>query len=242
MALFGKDAAEAALQPAATDEAKGIAAEREELAILRRPTSAIAEQYRQVRNSIQALNPDGAPRTVVVTSAVAGEGKTVATLNLALALCELPRMRVLVLEADLHRPSVEHYLSLPRRQGLCELLKGQLPYDQAVRATSIRGLSILSAGQRPEKASELLGSERLRTVLHQLKQRFDYVLLDTPPVIAISDASMLGALSDGIVLVVRLGSTPRYLVEQAYNLLESMGGNVLGTCLTGSGEEQPSYA
>jgi receptor protein-tyrosine kinase len=242
MALFGKEPESRTLEPAPAEEAKGVPISREELVILARPSSPIAEQYRQLRNSIQALNPDGAPRTVVLTSAVAGEGKTVATLNLALALCELPRMRVLVLEADLHRPSVERYLSLPRRQGLCELLKGQLSYDQAVRATSVRGLSILSAGQAPEKSSELLGSERLRTVLHQLKQRFDYVLIDTPPAIAISDASMLGALSDGIVLVVRLGATPRYLVEQVYNLLESMGGNVLGTCLTASGEEQPSYA
>jgi capsular exopolysaccharide synthesis family protein len=230
------------LQLAPPGEAVEIPASREELAVLRQPRGVIAEQYRRLRNSIQALNPDGAPRTVVLTSAVRGEGKSVGTLNLACSLCELPRMRVLVVDADLHRPSLESFLSLPRRKGLAELLRGKLHIDQAVRKTSIEGLSIVGAGARPRNPSELLGSERVRTVLHALKQRFDYVLLDTPPALAINDASLLGGLADGIVLVVRLGMTPRHLVEQAGNLLENLGGNLLGAVLTGAGEEDQSYA
>lgn len=177
-----------------------------------------------------------------MTSAVRGEGKTVGTLNLGCALSELPRMRVLAVDADLHRPSLEGYLSLPRRQGLTELLRGQLHIDQAIRTTSVEGLSIVGSGARPQNPSELLGSDRLRTILHALKQRFDYVLLDTPPALAINDASLLGGIVDGVVLVVRLGSTQRHLVEQTANLLENLGGNLLGTVLTGSGEEDQSYA
>lgn len=235
MALFGRRKGVEDLEPAPPEEARETPANREELAVLHRPRGPIAEQYRRLRNSIQALNPDGAPRSIVMASAVRGEGKTVGALNLACAMCELPRVKVLIADADLHHSRLEEMLGLPRRQGLSELLRGRLHIDQAIRDTSIEGLSILSAGTPPERPSELIGSDRLRTVLHSLKQRFDYVILDTPPALTINDASLLGAIADGIILVVRLGSTPRHYVEQTYNLLESLGGNVLGTCLTGAG-------
>lgn len=98
----------------------------------------------------------------------------------------------------------------------------------------------MGAGNLPDNPSQLLGSERMRTVLGSLKRRFTYVLIDTPEALRISDASLLGGIADGIVLVVRLGITPRHQVEQTHNTLEALGGNVLGTCLTGA-EEESSY-
>ena len=231
-----KDPVQGPLQPADPDESKGIPIASEELAMIANPRSQIAEQFRVLRNSIVTLNPEGAPRTIVVTSALRGEGKTVATLNLALAMIELARTHVLVVDADLHSPSVERYLNLPRRQGLSELLRGECSIDRAIRATSVQGLSIVGAGALPRNPSELLGSERTKTLIAAFKQRFSYILFDSPEAMTISDASLLGASADGIVLVVRLGSTPRHYVEQTHNLLEAMGGNVLGTCLTGANE------
>ena len=228
------------LEVADPDEAKQIPIEREEIALARHPRGQIAEQFRALRNSIQALNPDGAPRTVVMTSAVHGEGKSVATLNLALALTEVPAIRVLVIDADMHRPSLEQYLGLPRRQGLTELLRGTCPIDRALRQTSANNVWILGSGELPQNPSELLGSERMKTLIAQFKQRFSYILIDTPEALTISDASLLAARADGVLLVVRLGSTPRHLVEQAHNLLEALGGNVLGTCLTGAGIDDSS--
>ncbi len=230
------------LVPAEPGEAAEVPIEREELVLASAPRGQIAEQYRRLRNSIHALNPDGAPRTIVVTSAVRGEGKTVASLNLALAMAEMPRTKVLVVDADLHHPSVEGYLGLPRRQGLTELLRGRLHIDQAIRPTSAEGLAIIGSGARPQNPSELLGSDRIKTVLHSFKQRYDYVLIDTPPALAINDASLLGAVADGVLLVVRMGTTPRHYVEQTHNLIENLGGNILGTCLTGAGEEDQAYA
>jgi capsular exopolysaccharide synthesis family protein len=224
----------APLQPAAPGEAVSVPVRREELAMVHEPRGQIAEQFRALRNSIHALNPDGASHTLVVTSALRGEGKTVATLNLAIALAELPSIEVLVLDADLHHPALESYLDLPRRQGLTEVLRGEVALDQAVRQTSIGGMSIMGAGSLPDKPSELLGSDRMRSVMNSLRQRYSYVLIDTPEAMTISDASLLGAMADGILLVVRLGSTPRHYVEQTHNSLESLGGNVLGTCLTGA--------
>ncbi len=224
------------LQPADPDEARGIPITSEELAMIAHPRSQIAEQFRVLRNSIVTLNPEGAPRTIVVTSALRGEGKTVATLNLALAMSEQARTQVLVVDADLHSPSVERYLGLPRRQGMSELLRGECSLDRAIRVTSVPGLSVVGAGALPKNPSVLLASERMKNLIGSFKQRSSYILLDTPEAMTISDASLLGALADGILLVVRLGSTPRHYVEQTHNLLEAMGGNVLGTCLTGANE------
>jgi len=221
-----------ALKPAEPDEAKNIPMVHEELCMLHAPRSQIAEQFRSLRNSIVALNPEGAPRTIVMTSALRGEGKSVAAINLALSMSEVPGTRVLLVDADLHHPSLEHYLGLPRRQGLTELLRGQCSLDRAIRATSAPGVSILGAGQLPENPSQILGSERMRTVLASFKQRFSYILIDTPEAMTISDASLMGSMADGIILVVRLFSTPRHYVEQTHNMLETMGGNVLGMCLT----------
>jgi len=207
---------------------------REELAIIAAPRGQIAEQFRSLRNSIHALNADGASHTLVLTSAVRGEGKTVATLNLAFAMAELPGAQILVLDADLHHPATEEYLGLPRRQGLTEVLSGALGVDQAIRQTSVAGVSIMGAGRLPANPSQLLGSDRMRSLLNRLRQRFSYVLIDTPAAMTISDASLLGAMADGILLVVRLGGTPRHFVEETHNALEALGGNVLGTCLTGA--------
>ncbi len=228
------------LQPADPEEARQVAISHEELVIATEPRSLIAEQFRGLRNSIHALNPDGASRTLVVTSALPREGKTVASLNLAMALAELSGIEVLVVDADLHNPGLESYLGLPRRQGLTEILTGRLDIDRGVRRTSVEGVSILGAGELPGNPSELLGTDRMRSLLNRLRQRFSYVILDTPEAMTISDASLLGAMADGILLVVRLGSTPRHYVEQTYNSLEALGGNVLGTCLTGAHEEDTS--
>jgi len=222
------------LQVADPDEARETPITREELSLVSAPRGQIAEQFRTLRNSVTALNPEGASRTIVVTSAVRGEGKTVASLNLGVALAELPGSEVLVIDADMHRPALEGYLDVPRRQGLADLLAGRIDLDQAIRATSVDGLSIIGAGTLPRNPSELLASERMKVVLTTVKQRYRYVLIDTPEAMTISDAALLGAVADGIILVVRLGSTPRSYVERAYGLLENLGGNVLGTCLTGA--------
>jgi len=222
------------LQPADPDEARKVPVQREELAVVTDPRGQIAEQFRSLRNTIHALNSDGASHTLVLASALRGEGKTVACLNLALAFAELPGIEVLVVDADLHHPALESFLDLPRRQGLTEILRSKLAVDAGVRRTSVRGVSVLGAGELPHNASELLGSDRMRAVLNQLRQRYSYVLIDTPAAMTISDASLLGAMADGILMVVRLGETQRHYVEQTVNQLEALGGNVLGTCLTGA--------
>ncbi len=236
MALFGSKEATHGLQPAAPDEARGIPVQSEELVMATEPFSQVAEQFRRLRNSLQALNPDGASRSILMTSAVRGEGKTVATLNLAMALAELPHIRVMVVDGDIRYPAVESYLGLPRRQGMTEVLRGQLVLEEAIRSTSFDGLDILGAGAQPPNPAEILNLDRIRSVLHAMKRRYDYVLIDAPAVHTMVHPSVMGAVADGILLVVRMGSTSKSLVEEAYRILENLGGNVLGTVLTGASE------
>ncbi len=223
-----------ALKAAQPGEAADRAIKRPEVVLASKPREQVAEQFRSLRNSIHALNTDGASHTLVMASALRGEGKTVSTVNLSAAMAELPGTEVLIIDADLHNPGLESLLGLPRRQGLTEVLSGLLPLDQAIRQTSMSGVSVMGAGRLPSNSSELLGSDRMRSMLNQVRQRYSYVLIDTPASMTYSDASLLGAIADGILLVVRLGQTPRHYVEETHNGLESLGGNVLGMCLTGA--------
>jgi capsular exopolysaccharide synthesis family protein len=234
MAIFTPAHNVGPLQVAAPDEGKTTVITREEIVLATDPRGQVAEQFRGLRNSIVALNPEGAPRSVVMTSALRGEGKSVASVNLALALAEMPGNQVLLIDANMHSPAVEACLSMQRRQGLSELLSGRLPLDQAIRVTSLPNLAVLGAGSAARNPSELLASERMKTLLASLKRRYSYVVIDTPEATTTSDASLLGAIADGVVLVVRQNTTPRQYVEQAYNMLESLGANVLGTVLTGA--------
>ena len=215
-------------------ESKETPIRSEELQLLSAPSGRVAEQFRSLRNSIQSMNPDGAPRTLVMTSATAGEGKTISALNLALAFAELPHLTVLVIDGNLHAPAVEQRLGLPRRQGLSELLLGTLDADQAVRETSVKRLFVLGAGSSEGNPAQYLGTDRMGTVLQMLKRRFDYVIVDGPATLDFNDASQLAAMADGTLLAVRLGQTPKHLVEQAATLLEGLGANLLGTTALGA--------
>jgi len=227
-------AQDSTLEIAERGESKDTPIRREELKLLNEPTSRIAEQFRSLRNSIQSMNPDGAPRNLVVTSAVEGEGKTTAALNLALAFAELPHMTVLVIDGNTHKPAVEARLGLPLRQGLSELFRGKLDPDRAVRETSVKGLFVLGAGGAEGNPAQYLGTDRMGSLLQMLKQRFDYVIVDAPSTLEFNDASQVAAMADGTLLAVRLGETPKHLVEQAVNLLEGLGANLLGTTALGA--------
>ena len=230
MALFGASHVPETLEAAKPGEGRAIALEREELVVLRAPSSALAEQFRRLRNSLLALNPDGAARSILITSAVEQEGKSVACLNLALSLVEVANLRLCLVDSDRLNPSLEGYLGHPRRLGLTELLRGEITIDQGVRQTALERLDLIGSGA--SSANPALDLERLQALLNSLKRRYDYVLVDGPAVLSTNHPSLIGSIVDGILLVVRIGSTPKGLVEEAYQMLEGLGGNVLGTCAT----------
>ncbi len=202
------------------------------LVLFHEPAGYRAEQVRALRNRLVAMNPDGEPKTLVVTSAVRGEGKTVTALNLAMALAELERQQVVVVDADLRRPSCEQYLNLNAEPGLADVLLGRAPVERVLRSAGHRGLMVLGAGTRVTNPAEVLGTSRLEELLRRLKERFQYVVIDSPPVLSSTDAGVLSARADGTLLVVRLERSLKKQSAEAVRALQDVGGNVLGTFVT----------
>ncbi len=198
------------------------------LVLFHEPSGYRAEQVRGLRNKLLAMNPDQASKSLVVTSAIKGEGKTVTAINLAMALAELEHQRVLLIDADLRSPSVELFLNLNPEPGLADVLLGRLPLDSVIVDTGIRNLSVIGAGRRLAGPSEVLATPRIDDLLDALKQRYQYVIIDTPPVLPVTDASVLAARADGTLLTVRLERSLKSMTRDALRNLQDLGANVLG--------------
>lgn len=199
------------------------------LVLFHEPAGFRAEQVRALRNRLVALNPDGEPKTLVVTSAGRGEGKSITALNLAMALAELERQNVCIVDADLRRPAIERYLNLNPEPGLTDLLLGNAALDKALRPVGFRRLMLLGAGTRAGNPAEILGTSRLDELLARLKERFQYIVIDTPPVLPSTDAGVLAARADGTLFVLRLEHTLKGRARDAIRTLQDLGANVLGT-------------
>jgi polysaccharide biosynthesis transport protein len=202
------------------------------LVLFHEPAGYRAEQVRALRNRLVAMNPDGEPKTLVVTSAVRGEGKTVTALNLAMALAELERQQVVIVDGDLRRPNCEQYLNLNPEPGLADVLLGRAAVERVLRPAGHRSLMLLGAGTRVNNPAEVLGTSRLEELLARLKERFQYVVIDSPPVLSATDAGVLSARADGTLLVVRLERSLKKQSAEAVRQLQDVGGNVLGTFVT----------
>jgi Mrp family chromosome partitioning ATPase len=193
------------------------------------PAGYRAEQVRALRNRLVTMNTDGEPKTLVVTSAGRSEGKSVCAINLAMALSELERQEVLVVDADLRRPSIERYLNLNPGPGLADVLLGNTPLEKALRPVGHRRLMLLGAGSRVGNPAEVLSATRIDELFSRLKERFQYIVLDTPPVLPSTDAGMLAARADGTLFVLRLEHTQKGSAREALRNLQDLGANVLGT-------------
>ena len=193
----------------------------------RNSRSLASEGYRQLRTNLQFLSVDEPPRVIMVASSVPSEGKTTLAVNLAVTLAEGGK-KVTVVEADLRRPRVVRYLGLVEGAGLTNVLSGNAELGDVLQGTSIEGLSVLAAGSIPPNPSELLSSARLRTVVDELRATNDYVIVDTPPLLPVSDGSAIAVSMDGVLLSVRYGSTERDALERAQAVLAGVGAKTLG--------------
>ncbi len=202
------------------------------------PHSSRSESFRTLRTNLQFVDIDHPPRTVVITSAVPGEGKSTTACNLAITLAQAG-IRVALVEGDLRRPKVADYLGLEGSVGLTSVLIGRATLDEALQGWGRGGLSVLASGPVPPNPSELLGSGHMVALLRQLQQRFDVVLIDAPPLLPVTDAAVLTRICDGAVLVVRFGKTKREQVEQAVEALRNVDARLLGSVLNMSPSRGP---
>lgn len=194
------------------------------------PQGLRAEAFRKLRTNLQFADVDHPPRAIVITSPLPNEGKTSSACNMALTLAQNGK-RVALLEADLRKPRLATYLDLDNAVGLTNVLAGQVPLDDALVPYGDTGVTVLAAGRIPPNPSEMLGSQHMARVLAQLRERYDAVVIDAPPLLPVTDAAVLSTLADGALMVVRHGSTDRSEVARALQALAAVNGRLIGTVL-----------
>ena len=193
------------------------------LVALTSPGSFAAEQYQGLRLTIERLRRGRTLQVIAVTSPAAGEGKTLTAINLAAALARgAEDARVLLIDADLRRPAVARQLALGEVvSGLTEVVEAAgTPLDSVIQKLSPYNLSVLPAGLRRNAVHQILRSPRLDTVLSEVRHRYDFVVLDTPPLLPVFDSALLANAVDGVLMVVAANQTPRKLLGEALNMLD----------------------
>ncbi|MGB0971834.1 MAG: polysaccharide biosynthesis tyrosine autokinase [Mycobacterium sp.] len=193
--------------------------------------SGIAEAFRKLRTNLQFLSVDNPPRVLVVTSSLPCEGKSTTAINLALALAETQHNVVLV-DGDLRRPMIARSLDLVGAVGLSTVLSNAASLGESLQKTRFPGLTVLTSGAAPPNPSELLGTQSARKLLSELRAQFDYVIVDSTPLLAVTDAAVLAAGSDGVLFVSRYGHTKRDQLAHAIESLSSVGAPLLGAVFT----------
>jgi len=199
-----------------------------ELLAASRPRDLTVEALRSLRTSLQFSMMDAKNRVIVLTGSVPGVGKSFLTANLGVLLAHSGK-RVLLIDGDMRRGALERYLGGSQENGFSELLSGQISLDEAIRASSVDNLSFISCGRRPPNPSELLMSPRLSQYLDVLSQRFDVLLIDTPPVLAVTDAAIIGAHAGSTFLVVRSGVHSEGEIADTLKRLRTAGVHVQGS-------------
>lgn len=193
--------------------------------------SAAAEAFRKLRTNLQFLAVDDPPRVIVVTSTLPSEGKSTTSINVALALAEAENNVVLV-DGDLRRPRLAKYLDMVGSVGVSTVLSGAAPLADLLQKSKFPRVTVLAAGPIPPNPSELLGSLAAERMLNELRTQFDYVIIDSAPLLAVTDGAILSAKSDGALIVVRAAKTKRDQLAHAIGILNDVGATLLGTVLT----------
>jgi capsular exopolysaccharide synthesis family protein len=194
------------------------------------PRSSAAEAYRALRTSLLLSRPGGV-KSMVVSSAFPGEGKTSTAVNLAVVLGQLPGKGVLVVDADLHKPRLHEVFGVSNRTGLVSVLAQNVPGSAAIVKTSIPGVFVVPAGPASPNPSGLLASEAMRDLLTLAMTSFEYVVVDAPPIFPVADALVLGAATDGVIICTKGGGTPREHVIRLRDMLVQSNVPILGVVL-----------
>lgn len=204
------------------------------------PRSPIAEQYRTIRTNLQYAAVDQKLETLLVTSSTPAEGKSMTTANLGVVYAQQGK-KVLLIDADLRKPTVHYTFRLDNLQGLSNILVGDGRLEQVANASSIDNLDIISSGPIPPNPSELLGSQMMRKLIEEAKQIYDIIIFDTPPILAVTDAQILANVVDGSILVVRSGKTEYEAAIKAKESLEKSSSKILGTVLNDMEKKNSNY-
>ena len=206
-----------------------------------RPQSQMAESYRALRTSLLLSHLGAPPKVIMVTSALPQEGKSTTSINCAVVLAQ-KGVRVLLIDCDLRRPSIHKTLGMGPRSGLSNVLTGSVTLKQAITvAPTLPNLDVLPAGTPPPNPAELLASSNMRDVLAEMREKYDHIVLDTPPTLSVTDAVVLSPRADAIVLVIRSGSTTKQALRRSRDILMQVNARVSGVLLNAVDLSSPDY-
>ncbi|MGV2874579.1 CpsD/CapB family tyrosine-protein kinase [Macrococcus capreoli] len=200
------------------------------LVTFEQPKSIVSEQFRMIRSNIMFSELDKSIDTLVFTSAAPSAGKSTTAANVAITYAQAG-MKVLLIDGDLRKPTVQYTFETKNIFGLSNLITEQITVEQAIQDTKIENLSIITSGPIPPNPSELLGSNRFKNLLNNLKSFFDIIIIDTPPVLAVTDAVILSTQVDGTILVTNVETNNKTLLLKAKETLEKSDVNILGVVL-----------
>jgi succinoglycan biosynthesis transport protein ExoP len=204
------------------------------------PQSEIAEAYRALRTSILLSSVSHPPRSILVTSSVPQDGKTMTCLNLGIVLAQQGK-RILLVDADLRRPGIHKSFDLKGKIGLSNILTGGARISDAIQATVQPNLYVMPAGLVPPHPSELLSSSLMQDLLKKWREEYDHIIIDSPPVISVTDAVLLSVQADAVVLIIRSGETSAAHVRRTRNLLQSVNARMLGIVVNAADLTSPDY-
>jgi capsular exopolysaccharide synthesis family protein len=211
-----------------------------DLLALKEPRSVYAEAYRALRTNLLFSSPDNPPRVFVVTSAGQQEGKTVTAVNLAITMA-LSEKRVLLVDADMRKPRIHKIFGIGNKFGLSNLIGGSPDIGDALQNTAVPTLVVIPSGPVPPNPSEMLGSARLGKLLELLREKFDIIIFDCTPLLAVTDATVLATKVDGVILVIKSGATSRRIINRGVRQLEDVKANIVGAVLNQVNFRKSSY-
>jgi capsular exopolysaccharide synthesis family protein len=207
---------------------------------IKNPKSHAAEAFRTLRTNIQFSSLDNEIKAIVVTSTQPGEGKSTVISNLAVTMAQSGK-KVLLIDCDLRKPSVHKKLGMSNQDGLTSLLAKEKNLEEVVQPTNINNFYVLTSGPIPPNPAELLGSKRMKSFIVELQGYFDMILLDAPPVLAVTDAQILSTLCNGVMLVAEYGQAEKHAVIRAKEAIDKVGGKILGLVINKVPSNSKSY-
>lgn len=194
---------------------------------INKPKSLITEAYRNIKNNIQLLSVGKELKIIMIASAGSNEGRTLSAANIAVVMAESGKKTILI-DCDQRKPSVHKLFGRSNEKGLSNILLGQIDFEEIDWATNQKNLYVISSGTKTENYAELLSFNKLNSFLQILKEKFDYIIIDTPPITMVGDAQIISKYTDGCVYVVGAGEIEKKIVIQGKEILENVGANILG--------------
>lgn len=205
------------------------------------PKSPVSEAYRSIRTNIEFANIDEDLKVVMVTSSQQNEGKSTVIANLAVSFANLEDKRVLIIDGDLRNPTVHRMFGISNTFGVTDILRGNKDIKDCIVKVDIEGLDILSAGKVPPNPAEMLGSKRMKEFINSIKEDYDYVFIDAPPIGIVTDAGIISTYTDGTILVVASKETDVERVKISKERLERVNAKILGVILNKYEAEGSAY-